>query len=643
MINIYYQLAGLVLAIMIAILFASKTKLLFDTDRAFFYLLMNILCALTLDIIAVNAMALYENTMMSRAVVQISCKLFLIALVSVGYLIIKYTQIVINREQRQSAFLSHINKIPLYIVIAAAFFLDIEIKTADKTGEFYCAGTYAILAYVVLIVYLSLCTIIILQNRRSMEKRYFVSALTFALLILGSVIFTLCRPELKTVAFTMALGLLSMYFEMENPDDYVDQMSSALNNYAFQKWGERLRANNEKVKIFILLISESDYIKKKMGVIDYSGMLTELTQRITKLHMGKVFRLDSGEFVYVVKASEEENTVYLALSEIISHISEEYTAMHEDYVKYGLIPSLEGYTDMMSLYQDMRFFLKHLQTLSCDRMHIMDEEALLVKNEEDFIILSLKQAIADNQILVYYQPIYSTAKQRFTTAEALIRVKDLNGNFMSPEVFIPIAEQRGYILTLGHAVFESVCRFIREQNLEKRGFDYVEINLSTVQCMQQGLASELVSIMKEYSISPGFINLEITETAAIQSENTLMRNMQRLIQLGVSFSLDDYGSGYSNLDYVIRMPFHLVKLDKLLVWSSFENAKTKVLLETSVEMFKKMYLKIVAEGVETQAQALYLEDIGVDYLQGYFFSKPVPEKEFVQIIENNTRRNLSKI
>lgn len=643
MINIYYQLAGLVLTIMIAILFASKTKLLFDTDRAFFHLLMHILCALTLDIIAVNGMALYVNYMADRTFMQVLCKLFLISVVAVGYLMIRYTMIAIGREQKASVFFSHISLIPLCVFAVLALFLDVEVKTVSSTGEPFCTGAYAVLAYVFLIAYCALCAISILQHRESMERRYFVSAISFALIILGAAVLTLCLPRLKNVSFTMALGLLSMYLEMENPDDYVDQTSSALNNYAFQRWVEKLLADREPVKAFILWIAESDYMKKKIGITDYSGMLTELTQQIARLRMGKIFCLDSGELVYVVKASEDENIVYRELTAIVERVSEEYTVLNTDYVKYGMVPSFEGYGDVMSLYQDLRFFVKHLQALSGDALHIMDEDALSVKNEEDFIMLSLKQAISDNQILVYYQPIYSTAKQRFSTAEALIRVKDLNGRFMSPEVFIPIAEQRGYILTLGHAVFESVCRFIREQNLEQRGFDYIEINLSTVQCMQQGLASELVSIMKEYNISPGFINLEITETAAIQSENTLMKNMQRLMQLGVSFSLDDYGSGYSNLDYVIRMPFHLVKLDKLLVWSSFEHAKTKVLLETSVEMFKKMYLKIVAEGVETQAQALYLEDIGVDYLQGYFFSRPVSEEDFVQIVANNTRRNLNRI
>lgn len=643
MINIYYQLAGLVLTIMITILFASKTKLLFDTDRAFSYLLMNIMCALTLDIVAVNAMALYENAMIGGTAVQFFCKLFLIAIVAVGYLTMKYTKTAIGSEGETNVLWAHADMFPLCVFAAAALFLHVKIKTLDNTGEVYCTGSYAVLAYMILIAYLILCAIMILRNRKSMERRYFISAITCALLISGAAIMTLCRPGLKTVSFTMALGLLSMYLDMENPDSYVEPISSALNNYAFQRWGEKRLSNNEGGKAFIIWISELDFMKKKMGVMDYNEMLKELTQQIIRLHMGRIFRLDSGEFVYVVKASEDENSVYRQLTAIVERVAAKYSDLKEEYVKYGVILSLSEYEDMMTFYQELRFFLKYLQSLSGNMLHIMDEDALTVKNEEDFVMLSLKQAIADNQILVYYQPIYSTAKQRFTTAEALIRIKDLNGRFMSPEVFIPIAEQRGYILTLGHAVFENVCRFIREQNLEKRGFDYIEINLSTVQCMQQGLASELVSIMKEYSVSPGFINLEITETAAIQSENTLMKNMQRLIQLGVSFSLDDYGSGYSNLDYVIRMPFYLVKLDKLLVWSSFEHAKTKVLLETSVEMFRKMNLKIVAEGVETQAQALYLEDIGVDYLQGYFFSKPVPEEEFIRIVDNNTRRNLSKV
>lgn len=640
MLHIYYQLAALVLTIMIAVLFAFKTRLLFDTDKAFSHLLLNILVVIILDIIAVYAMELCADGALAGPIAQWIGRAFMLSVVSVGYFSSRYTFVAIRSSAKNDFTLKNANVLPIVFCVVVAFFTDVNVQEQGSSDILYFNGSFVYISFLILVLYLLFSAMIIFSHRKQMEKQYFISATVFMVIIFCSVLITFFNPHYKILTFTMAIALLFMYLEMENPDDYVDCISGALNDYAFRKWGENLLKDRTEIGIFIVSVTEDGYIRKKIGNSEYERMLREMKQQMVKLRMGKVFRLDSGEFVYVVKSPEKESVIYEEMVEIISDISDRYAGLPADKVRYGVIPSLAQYSDMLAFSQDLRFFLKHLKTLSGDALHKLDDEALKVKNEEDFIVLSLKSAILENRIMVYYQPIYSTAKQRYTTAEALIRIKDLDGNFMSPERFIPIAEQRGYILTLGHAVFENVCRFIREQDLEGKGFDYIEINISTVQCMQKGLASELVSIMKEYSISPGFINLEITETAAIKSENTLIKNMQRLIELGVSFSLDDYGSGYSNLDYVIRMPFYLVKLDKLLVWSSFEQAKTKVLLETSVEMFKQMQLKIVAEGVETKEQAMYLAELGVDYLQGYFFSKPVSEEEFIKLVNSNTRISL---
>lgn len=628
----------MVLTIMIAVLFCAKTKLLFDTDRAFSYLMTSILAAILANMISVYLMALWDNQLMSERLTLWSGRIYLLCMVCVAFFALNYAKVAIvgRKKKNRTAVMANVSFLLLFFL--AGFFLHIQIGKKDEILYFY--GGYVRLAYGMLMLYLLLCILLVLKYRKHIERRYFISVITFTLMILITVVLVLVFSRVEFLSFAMALALLFMFLEMENPDDYVDSDSGALNEHAFRKWGQRLFQNKPGMRLLIISIPEADYIKKKLGVSDFNNLFAEIAQQTQKLHIGKVFRLDSGEFVCVVKAVEKEEALFPAVSAIIHGLSERYAGISPESVRYGMIPSLENYADMESFLQDFRFYLKHLCTLSGDVLHILDEYVLDEKNEEDFVVLSLKQAILNDEIMVYYQPIYATAKQRFTTAEALIRIKDLNGKFMSPELFIPIAERRGYILTLGHAVFEKVCRFIKEQSLEERGFSYIEINLSTVQCMQKGLASELVSIMKEYSISPGFINLEITETAAIKSEKILMKNMQRLLQLGVSFSLDDYGSGYSNLDYVVRMPFYLVKLDKLLVWDSFKKEKTRVLLETSVEMLKHMQIKIVAEGVETMEQAVYLENIGVDYLQGYYFSKPICEEEFIKIVDNNTRIKL---
>ncbi len=640
MISVYFQVAGLLLTVMIAILFISKTRLLFDTDRAFLCLLMNIVMAITLDIVAEYAMAFYDNSMLNVHVTDGICKVFLVAQMCVGAFTMRYAFV---SMQVKGQIKQIVRGIYGYVTMAAAILVlltPVHMESWKETSDLYIYGISPNLAYSVLLFYFICCVVMIVRNRHSMQASYYISALTFAGIISVSVVLAYFCPDLNMISFAMALALLFMYLEMENPNDYVDGASGALNDYAFFRWEQRLIDGHEHVMMFLITLSEAEYLKKKMGLDTYGAMLGCFVQNVSHIHGAKLFRLDSGEFVLIEKDMNQQAYVEQELYDAFETVAGKYDAFKPEYVKIGLIPTTQVYDDMMTLNSDLRFFYKHMQSLPGGSVHVMDDEALKLKNQEDYVVLSLKKAIQNNEILVYYQPIYSTAKQRYTTAEALIRIRDLDGNFMSPELFIPIAEQRGFILTLGHAVFENVCRFVKEQDLEKRGFDYLEINLSTVQCMQKSLATELVSIMKKYSISPGFINLEITETAAIQSEKTLLVNMQRLIQLGVSFSLDDYGSGYSNLDYVIRMPFYLVKLDKLLVWSSFENEKTKVLLESSVRMFQKMHLRIVAEGVETKAQALYLDHLGVDYLQGYYFSKPISEEDFAKVISNNIRRNL---
>ena len=641
MVNIYFQMAGMVLIIMIAWLFVSKTRLLFDTDKAFSYLLVSMLLAITLDIFAECMLELLDNTGSGQGIALWSARIACLAIAFVGFSVSVYASVAVRGRFYPGALMRYGHMVPLLIAILAAPFVRLHMEFR-KDGVVYYDGVYLKVVYGILIFYLLVGLSTISKNKKRLQKAYCISILICIAILFVSAMITIVFSSYEFMNFTMALALFVIYMQMENPDVYLDYVTGALNDYAFQKWGTMLIEDQTGEQIFLISVSDADYIKKKMGQTEYESMLGDFVQQVIRRRTGKIFRLDSGEFVFVTKSGEDAEHIFEALKYIVDGLCSRYDIISRDDVKYGHIPSLTAYDNMLAFTQDLRFFIKYLQQLPADTLHVLDESALDEKKKEDFMVLSLKHAISENEVMVYYQPIYSTAKQRYTTAEALIRIKDLNGNFMPPEVFIPIAEQRGYILTLGHIVFEKVCRFIREQDLEKKGFDYIEINLSAVQCMQKGLASELVSIMKEYSVSPSFINLEITETAAIQSEKVLMRNMQRLIELGVSFSLDDYGSGYSNLDYVVRIPFRIVKLDKLLVWDSFKKEKTSILLKTSVEMFQKMHLKIVAEGVETIDQALFLESIGVEYLQGYYFSRPLPEEEFICILENNSKRRLSR-
>jgi EAL domain-containing protein (putative c-di-GMP-specific phosphodiesterase class I) len=264
----------------------------------------------------------------------------------------------------------------------------------------------------------------------------------------------------------------------------------------------------------------------------------------------------------------------------------------------------------------------------------VDEKTVAAKRVREEMIDTIKYALIDDRVEVFYQPIYSTRAKRFVSAEALVRIRKADGTIIPPGMFIPIAEETGLIAKLGERVFEKTCQFIKDKKIEQFGVEYIEVNLSVVQCENRELAQMYIDIIEKYNLNPSFINLEITESASIIKRKTLLDNMKTLIDYGVSFSLDDFGNGESNLNYIVDLPIHIVKFDKDMTQAYFENEKAKYVLQAATDMIQGLELKVVAEGVETAEQLRELERLGIDYIQGYYFSKPVEEKQYLEFLKH---------
>ena len=227
---------------------------------------------------------------------------------------------------------------------------------------------------------------------------------------------------------------------------------------------------------------------------------------------------------------------------------------------------------------------------------------------------------------MFLQPLVDSRTRKVVSAEALARIRDEEGELLSPAVFIPIAEHNGQINRLGEQVLEKTCRFIQEEDMERLGLSWINVNLSPIQCMRRNLSQELAQILQRYQVEADRVHLEITEESMIDLSQ-LQRQIQALQEEGFQFALDDYGSGYSNLVNVKRVFFVNIKLDMELVRDYF--AHRDALLPAVVQAFKAMDYSITAEGIESAEMADALTEIGCDYLQGYYFSRPLPMKEFV--------------
>ena len=241
----------------------------------------------------------------------------------------------------------------------------------------------------------------------------------------------------------------------------------------------------------------------------------------------------------------------------------------------------------------------------------------------------LKQALTGDNLLIYYQPIYGIKEHRIVAAEALVRLYDKELGLIFPEEFIWKAEENGSILTLGEQVFRKVCQFVQKNNMDALGLQFIEVNLSPMQCVREQLSEEFSSIMMEYGIDPKYIGLEITESQAVDMD-IVRTNMTRLSSRGVSFALDDYGTGYSNLVNVLSLPLNIVKIDKSLVWAYFNEGND--LLTRIMMAFENETFSLVVEGVETEEMAEELANLGCRYEQGYFYSKPIPEYAFIKYV-----------
>jgi EAL domain-containing protein (putative c-di-GMP-specific phosphodiesterase class I) len=268
---------------------------------------------------------------------------------------------------------------------------------------------------------------------------------------------------------------------------------------------------------------------------------------------------------------------------------------------------------------------------------VLDEKSMLAKRTREEMIEVINEALIDDRVEVFYQPIYSTSERKFVSAEALVRIRKPDGGIIPPGLFIPIAEETGLIAKLGRRVFEKTCHFIKDNDIRQYGVEYIEVNLSVVQCESKALSKMYIDIMEECGVDPSTINLEITESASIIMKKTLLDNMKALIDYGVTFSLDDFGNGESNLNYIVDLPIEIVKFDKDMTQAYFENEKAKYVLQAATDMIQGLQLKVVAEGVETANQLRELERLGIDYIQGYYFSKPVEERQYIEFLKS---RNL---
>lgn len=267
-----------------------------------------------------------------------------------------------------------------------------------------------------------------------------------------------------------------------------------------------------------------------------------------------------------------------------------------------------------------KYFAKYDDTL---RNRLLKDQA---------ITDSMESALDKNQFHIYLQPKYRIQDESLVGAEALVRWIHPEWGFQSPAEFIPLFEKNGFITKLDQFVWDRACAVLRDWDNKGLPPISVSVNVSRADIYNADLADILMKITRKYNLPPSRLHLEITESAYTENPRQIIDTVGRLRDLGFVIEMDDFGSGYSSLNMLNELPIDILKLDMKFIQNETAKPNSQGILQFIIDLARWMHLSVVAEGVETKEQLARLEEIGCDYVQGYYFAKPMPHKEFEALL-----------
>ena len=633
--NIIAQCCGLLILFVILYFSLTTKPLKLKTSKAFFIMIAFAIVCIVLDILSVFVIT--NSHLFSKTFVDIICKLYLVALVSTAYSTLDYiycdiyarTALRRKKALRQGSI----------FMIAEVIIMIVPIEWVHEGRYVYSEGPANYVTYAICLYCMWKIIHLVFKNWNNMNTRRRNAVTMWVMLWVVAAAVQFFVKWLLLVSYAGAIGVFVIYLMLENPDSYIDKRTGFFNQKGFEEYIKTMYAENKKFSVYLIVVEDlSDLKEGNLSEADKKRQ-EEFVAFLNKLP-GTMRFCDSDDQIMLVFDDNEHGKA--GRERLDAEIHEQWGKEYSIYAKaeYFYVPDGSFTNDVYSFMKLLRYARQNNNDDLRRRIVTIDRKIFDDMVSESVVEALIVDAISNGRIEIYYQPIYSTDKKRFTSAEALVRIRDEEGTIVPPAKFIGVAEENGMIIKLGELIFEKVCEFISSDSFEELGLDYVEINLSVVQCCYRHLASDYKRIMKKYNVDPSKINLEITESASIEGKNLLIKNMQDLIDYGVKFSLDDFGTGQSNLNYIAEMPVDIVKFDRDMTKSYFENDKAQYVMDAAMSMIKGMKLEIVSEGIETPEQCETMKDLGIGYIQGYYFSKPLPQEEFVQflIAENNKQK-----
>ena len=627
--EIKFEICASLFLILLMIVSATRKRLEGYLNKIFrFY---TVICLVNSIVDIVATILLYYFDSVPRSVHWILNGFFLVVRFIIPTIFLAYIYSKLTNRSDSTKMWFRIMLIPAFagVILTLTSYFTHFIFYIDEVG--YKTGPLHIMFYINSVIYVVVSMIWVIKWKGifSRESVYVIAMITVNYI---PEIVQYFNPYYLLIGLGNAFCIYVMYFGSESQADFVDQVSGAFNREALlYELNEYLRYE-KSVNIYALAMDNFKMVNEIYGMEGGNEMMRKLVKKLqSEFGVRNVFRYSGDIFAVVV---DEEGGLSKGI-DVITNIFRVPFELNGLDVPLSACVCLVNTKNQRArrIFSAIEYGISQAKQRGKAQFFEVEGKTVDTIERRQNIEQAILAEIRLNRFEVHYQPIYDIKNKCVSSLEALARLQVPGYGYVSPEEFIKIAEKNGTIVQIGRLVIEEVCKFIRENALLEKGIKFVEINLSVVQCMREKLYKDIGGILEKYEIPPEVINLEITESAAAYSEDRLLRNMARLSMKGITFSLDDYGSGYSNIGYIVEMPFSIVKIDKFFVWGAMKKATTREILVNTIKMFKNINKKVVAEGIENEEMVETVTRMGADYIQGYYYSKPVPKDKVIETID----------
>lgn len=402
------------------------------------------------------------------------------------------------------------------------------------------------------------------------------------------------------------------------------------------------RRHDTQLAVMFIGLDRFKRINNALGHPVGDEMLKQVSQSLvaTVRESDSVFRYGSDEFVLILNdIKHPQQTQYIAEKLLAAVSATRYVAGHDLSVtaSVGISVYPNDSSSAVELIKKAETAMHTIKDQGPNDFSFFIDEMNLRAQEQQSLESAIRLALLRNEFIVHYQPKLDLNSGQIVGAEALIRWHQPDHGWIYPSAFIPVAEDSGLIVPLSQWVLRQACEQARAWQVAGLPPICISVNISAIDFRQRNFVANLVEILERTGLAPHLLELEITERVLMQNAEDTLTTLRRIKTLGVRLSIDDFGTGYSSLSYLRRFPIDVLKIDQSFIRGLSENSQDAQLISAIISLGKSLDLNIIAEGVETVEQLVFLKAHQCEEGQGFLFSKAVAAEDFAQLLQAGQR------